>query len=260
MIRISLAIMASGSLAVAQDNIAPSDAVAKARVIDSQEVDLGPRSIIYNRLEAPVLKPQPTPAPAPPVQREVPPSAEELAAIRAWEAKFQYSLFISVTVYDGRFSELRWWDDGHENVVWSNVNFLHFSPFADLETREAYYSVMLWGWETTSEEIQSLNSQARSPSEIMALPPRRLPLLAVAGPQWIAAGRVTEGASLAMKDFHDYYRDHGAVLAADYRRREDEAKAREEWIKAHPPVPQDTVVNFFPIRSSALERTGKDAE
>jgi hypothetical protein len=38
------------------------------------------------------------------------------------------------------------------------------------------------------------------------------------------------------------------------------AKAHEEWIKAHPPVPQDTVVNFFPIRSSVLERTGKDAE
>lgn len=255
-----MAVFALGTRIHAQEPVAISEAVAKARVVDSQEVDLGPRSIIYNRLETPVLKPQPTPAPAPQPQREVPPTAEELAAIRAWEAKFHDSVFLSVTVYDGRFSELRWQEDGRENVVWSNVNFLHFSPLTDLETKDAYYSIMLWGWETTTDEIRSLNAQARTPSEVMELPPRGLPMLAKAGPQWVAAGPLTDGAVRAMKDFHEYYRAHGATLAADYRQREAEAKAQEEWMKAHPPLPQDTVVNFFPIRSSALETNRKGAE
>jgi hypothetical protein len=254
---VCLGLLLPGMLVFAQETAPLSDAVSKARVLDSQEVDLGPRSIIYNRLETPALKPQPTPAPAPPAQRQAAPTAEELAAIREWEAKFQYSLFLSVTVFDGMFSELRWWDDGHENVVWSNVNFLHFSPFADFETKDAYYLVMLWGWETTSDEIRSLNAQARSPLEVTALPPRGLSALAKAGPQWMAAGRLSEGAVWAMKDFHEYYRVHGATLAADYRRREQEARAHEEWLKANPPVPRDTVVNFFPIHSSALEGTGK---
>jgi hypothetical protein len=243
-------LLAALVLAALLPQTACGEAVAgsNVKILDQYEVDLGSRSIIYNRLETPVLKPQPTPVPAAAAQREAPPTAEELAAIRAWEARFQYSLFLSVTVYDGMFSELRWWDDGHENVVWSNVNFLHFSPFADLETKDAYYSVMLWGWETTSEAIRTWNAEAKLPSELMALPPRGLPALATAGPQWVAVGSLTQGAVRAMKDFHERYRVHGATLAADYRRREQEARAHQEWLWANPPVPRDSVINFFPIR------------
>lgn len=218
-------------------------------MIESVEVDLGRRKITYNRAETPDLKPQP--APIQTERQEVAPTAEDLAAIRAWEAKLHSSLFLSVTVFDGTFSELRWWDEGHENVVWSNVNFLHFSPFADLETKDAYYSVMLWGWETTSEEMRSLNALAKSPSEMIVLPPARLPALSAAGPRWIASGKLTEQAIRAMRDFHDYYRIHGSTLAADYHRREEEARAHEAWLRANPPQPKDTTVTFFPIKSGA---------
>lgn len=53
------------------------------RVLDSQEVILGPRSIIYNRVETPPLLPQPAPvekATTPIIEHT--PTAEELAEMR----------------------------------------------------------------------------------------------------------------------------------------------------------------------------------
>ncbi|MCX6970737.1 MAG: hypothetical protein NTV93_11405 [Verrucomicrobia bacterium] len=224
------------------------EAVKSARILDTQEVDFGDRKITYNRVETPRLKPEPVVVAPVPV-KPVPMTAPEEEELRRWEAKFQYSPFLGVTVYDGAFSEIRWWDDGQENVVWSNVNFLHFAPFSDLETDAAYYSVMLSGWETTTAEVRAMNAAAKSRAEMMPLPPATLPSLSQAGPKWQAASPLSEGAKRAMNDFHEYYRKHGAQMAVDYGRREEEARANEAWAKAHPPIPQDTVINYFPIRS-----------
>jgi hypothetical protein len=224
--------------------------VNNARILDSQEVDLGDHKITYNRIEAPKLKPEPTKPVFVPAE-PVPMTAQEEEELRKWEAKFQYSAFFSVTVYDGAFSEIRWWDDGQENVVWSNVNFLHFGPLGELETETAYFTIMLWTSETTSEEVRASNAEATSPLEMTALPPKELPPLAKAGPRWMSEGKLSEAAERAMEDLHDYYHIHGAAMAEEYNRREAEWLAHEEWVKAHPSIPPDTIVNFFPIRSSS---------
>jgi len=242
----------------AQELKPAGEALEAFKILDSQEVDMGDHKITYNRVETPKLKPEPikvAPVPVEPVLM----TAEEEAELRKWEAKFQYSPFLGVTVFDGQFSEVRWWDEGQENVIWSNINFLHFAPFGDLETDTAYYWIMLWGWETTTAEVKAMNAAAQSSEELTPLPPATLPPLGKAGPRWMAAGPLSENAKRAMNDFHEYYRLHGPEMAADYTRREEEAKAHEEWLKAHPPIPPDTVVNFFPIRSTAFKtiRTGK---
>ncbi len=221
------------------------------KILDSQEVDMGDHKITYNRVETPLLKPEPIKLDLAPVET-VPMTAQEEEELRKWEAKFQYSPFLGVTVYDGQFSEVRWWDDGQENVVWSNVNFLHFAPMGDLETDTAYYWIMLSGSETTSEQVRALNGEATSPSEMTALPPKELPPLSQAGPKWMAEGKLSAAAERAMEDFHEYYAQHGPEMAAAYKQREEEAKAHEEWVKAHPPIPQDSVINFFPIRSTTF--------
>lgn len=236
----------------------PPDAVPPLKILDSQEVDLGNHKIIYNRVETPLLKPEPIKLALAPVE-SLPMTPQEEEELRKWQAKFQYSPFLGVTVYDGQFSEVRWYENGQENVVWSNINFMHFAPMGDLETDTAYYWIMLWGWETTTAEVKALNATAQSREELTPLPPETLPPLGKVGPRWMAAGPLSENAKRAMNDFHEYYRLHGREMAAAYRQREEEAKAHEEWVKAHPPIPQDTVVNFFPIRSSAFKtaRTGK---
>jgi hypothetical protein len=227
-----------------------SEAVKVARILDSQEVDLGDHKITYNRIEAPKLKPEtakPDFVPAEPV----PMTAQEEAELRKWEAKFQDSQFFGVTVYDGQFSEVRWWDEGHENVVWSNINFLHFTLLSDLETETAYHTFMLWGWETTTAEVRAMNAEAQSREELTPLPPATLPPLAKSGPKWQAASPLSEGAKRAMRDFHEYYRKHGAKMTVDYAKREADAKASEAWAKAHPTIPPDTVINYFRIESAS---------
>lgn len=229
------------------------EAVKTARILDSQEVDLGNHKITYNRIESPKLKPDPPKEVAAPVE-SASMTAQEAEELRKWEATFQDSLFLGVTVYDGKFSEVRWWDEGHENVVWSNVNFMHFTLLSDLETSDAYYWLMLWGWETTTAEVKAMNAEAQTREELTPLPPATLPPLAKAGPKWQAASLLSEGAKRAMRDFHEYYRKHGAQMAVDYARREAEAKAHEEWLKSHPPIPPDTVINYFPIQSAEKEQ------
>ena len=78
------------------------------RVLDSQEVILGSRSIIYNRVETPPLLPQPAPAEkatAPTIEHVS--TAEKLAEMWRWEAMNHVSLFLSCTVYDDRLTEVR---------------------------------------------------------------------------------------------------------------------------------------------------------
>lgn len=248
-ILVAVLLASSGSRSHAQHTTA-SDTPCPLKILDSQEVDLGDHKIIYNRVETPKLKPKLKKAEAKPVEA-VPLTAEDAAAMKVWEATFQYSLSLSVTVYDGKTSELRWTEDGHENVVWSNVNFLHFSQFTDLATKSANYWLMLCGSEITSEEVRALNAGAKSRGELIPLPPRGLPLLGWSGPQWIAAGKLTKGAIRAMKDFHEYYRVHGSEMAAEYGRRDAEEEAREAFERSNPLRPADSVVNFFPIPEEA---------
>ena len=62
--------------------------VRQFRVLDSQEVDLGDRSIIFNRVETPILKPQPVPLATPAPTPAPIPSAEEEEAIEEMRRRF----------------------------------------------------------------------------------------------------------------------------------------------------------------------------
>ena len=54
----------------------------------------------------------------------------------------------------------------------------------------------------------------------------------------------------ALEDLHAYFDENRKQLQAAHEENEKARIAQEEWMKAHPPIPQDTVVNFFPICSS----------
>jgi len=100
------------------------EAIRTARVIDSQAVVLGDRSITYNRIEAPVLKPLGKSAPQPGEEAvEYVPTAAELAEMRRWESMSYETLSGSATVFQGLGTEFRIWTEGGEVVVLSSVGF-----------------------------------------------------------------------------------------------------------------------------------------
>lgn len=206
------------------------------RVLDSQEVDLGDRKIIYNRLEAPVLKPQVEEASTveTPLSRVEEPPADP---------RPHFTVFCSVTTHPDGASQVRWHHGGEERVVWSNVNFRDFAPLASFQSASATYSILLAGAEIRPEEAKELKAAG-----LLEYPPASLPT-ASAGLHWIAASPLDPEGMRMMEDFHQFYLLHGRTLAAQRREQEEANAARAAWLKANPPVPQDTVVNFFPIRS-----------
>jgi hypothetical protein len=44
---------------------------------------------------------------------------------------------------------------------------------------------------------------------------------------------------------HEYYAAHSAELIAAYAVRQEKWRAHEAYVRAHPPEPQDVVVNFW---------------
>ena len=119
------------------------------RILDTQEVQLGTRSIIYHRVETPILKPQPeplaTPAPTPaPI-----PSAEELAEQARWDAFPQMNLFMSCTVYNDALSQGSFHHEGVNVVFWSTINFHYLSQTYDLMTPDCYYYLFVTAGDST---------------------------------------------------------------------------------------------------------------
>jgi hypothetical protein len=225
------------------------------RVLDSQEVDLGSRSIIYNRVETPVLKPQPPTVEklATPVVEYVP-TAEELEEMRRWEVMNHVSLFLSCTVYDDQITQVRF-RHGDVNVTfWSTVNFHYLSQLGDLQTRDTYYLFMMGVDDSTKKEFEEENAELlrEERSDLLSAWPSNLAAPTSSNSAWQITSK-GPGPAEALKfieDIHAYFDANRNALVTARVEREAAWAAREQWLKENPPQPKDTVIQFFPIRSS----------
>lgn len=240
----------------AKSGLTETVAGSETRVLDSQEVDLGPRSIIYNRLETPALKPQPTPAPAPPARRQAAPTAEELVAIRAWEAKTDVFLFLSCTVFDRKVTEVRWWREDGEYIVWSGIDFNYLRSILDFETDTTRYLIFLGIGDESMDSLREWNAEVdrRGLSADLKRSLSLLPVLSSSSPQYRIVSYPKTGiapeAKAAFDAIHQYFNSNRERLISEFEASEQARIAHEAWLKAHPPQPKDTTINFFPIRSS----------
>lgn len=223
------------------------------RILDQEVIKIGPRSIIYNWVETPVLKPQPKPvAPLPPRA----PSAEELALTRQWEAKSDVSLFLSSTVFDHRVTEVRWWREGGEYVIWSDIDFNLFRGLFGIETTDTRYNFFLGIGNESSADVQEWN-EAVDKQRLPANLKRQIPSLPVAVTPGASSYKVISvpktgnhvEALKALADLHRYYDANRDRLASEYAESEAARITQEQWNKEHPPLPQNATINFFPIRS-----------
>ena len=225
--------------------------VKNARILDSQVVDLGNRKITYNRIEAPALKPAPTPEAAPvAAAKEYVPTAEELAEIRHWESlRYEY-LGGSATIFDGIGTEFRLWTPEGEAVALSSIDFNFLQCLWDLEREGVYYNVFFFASGYSPEEFaEARKSEPEWAAQFGEFPKEAAGMsrfTVVSAPK----GEAGEKAIQALEDIHSYFDENRKQLRAAYEESEKARIAQEEWVKAHPPTPQDTIIHFFPIRSS----------
>lgn len=239
--------------AIAQEPFhSASQSGAETEVLDRQQIQLDTRTITYDRIEAPVLQPRPAPSVIPPAPM-VPPTAAEQALIDQWLAKRHDFMFLSVTVYDNGVSVARWWRPEGEYLFWSDIDFNHVRC-SDFETSQATYSLMLGVGNDSIQSLETWNAtqSVHQRQAIPQLPPLNGPRMGsrykiISSPQATVDHEALQG----LEDLHRYYDAHKTELIQQYQQSEAARLAQEEYLRAHPPQPKNTVIQYFPIRSSS---------
>ena len=226
---LALAALASEAFA------AEPGALNNARILESVEVDYGDHSVFYNRVEAPVLKPEAARTPVP----SRAPTAAEIAQTERLEAKRQVNLWLSCTVFDGQFTEIRLPQDGQEVVIHSTIDFNFLAPGFDLETADSYYNLYMGLGDATRDEFSG-----RWPTTLLAEAAR------TGKSRWQVVSNVLLSADSlrSVENLHTYVDTHRGTLIAQRAQREAAQRAHEEWLKANPPVPEDIVINYWKVQ------------
>ena len=211
-------------------------------MIESVEVKLPNRSIIYQRVappNPPLARPH---APAPEAKPLLP---AEVAAVEVREKKKFEVLMIFATVYDHRVTELRWHAGNREYRAWSNMDFNFLAGHGEIETDDSVYLLIMGLGNDSAEAVDAPNEKRKELPPAGTFSPTRS--------EYLLAGDAKEppppDALAPMDALHTYYDANRESLAEEYIRREGERIAREQWLKEHPPVPKDTVINFWPKKS-----------
>lgn len=222
----------------------------RLQVLESVEVKFPDRSIFYQR----VVPPAATAARVPVAVSVAPPlSLAESAAAEARVAKKSAVLMLSATVYDRQVTELRWQVGQRGYRAWSNLDFNYLAGLGEIETGECvYYLIMGLGnetWESTAESERLAAADGLAALVETKIVPD-LAKFPAGRSTYLLSGEAPADDSLAALDaLHRYFDTHRLRLIADYEKRAADRTARERWLEEHPPVPQDTVINFWPKKS-----------
>ena len=215
------------------------------RVLRSWRVNLSGHSIIYNRVEAPLVPSQPLiPAALPTTaQPNLPEPSKE---------KAQRTVSLSATVYDRRITDLNWFHGTKQIRVFSNIDFIYFATLGNIETSDVDYE-LVFGLGTASSDSDSVDTgtlgwlaQARLQLPNLTLSP------AASASYLIADGAVADDPDgfAVLDTIHAYFNAHRTELIQSYRKQAAEAAAQQFQLRLHPPVVKDTVINFWPKRGS----------
>ena len=228
----------------------PRPAALHPRVLESVEVKFPDHSVFYQRVAPPVAPAARAPV-ALPVVKSL--SLAESAAAEARAQKKSVVLMLSATVYDRQVTELRWSANGRAYRAWSNADFNLLAGQGEVETEDAVYSLLMALGNETREAAAEGERQATAHGLADSWETKTVPDLSkfpVGRSTYLPSGDVPDADSLAaLEALHRYYDAQHLRLVADYEKRQAANTAREQWLKDHPPKPENTVINFWPIKS-----------
>jgi hypothetical protein len=202
------------------------------------------RSIIVQEVTPPA-EPVPTRPPPAPVVSEEERAARLERWKEAWAARPKYEVhFFSCTVYDAKYTQVRWSHKGQSYVAWSKLDWNdfagmnHFLAGPEPATRHS----LIFGIGNVSTTDPGL------PGSGMAALPKDLPSFTEGGPDFVITkgaandAEATEGFRL-LHELHA--REKDALLAARANR-EQVRRDQKAWMDANPPQPRDTIIRIAP--------------
>lgn len=217
----------------------PSPATINFQVISQTKVDLGNRSVIYNLVVPPVLPPLPTPPPAAPL------TPDQIQALQQHQTPPKKTVFVSLfaTVFDRSVTLLQWSDENGAHRAYSNVDFNYFTGVGVVETTDTSYLLLI----TTVNDTR-IAAAARN----VTVPPASSFDVTQAQYMIVQDGSTapTADSLKELDDLHTYFGANRQALIDGYNQRVAAQLALQQQLQANPPVPQDTVVNFWPVKNS----------
>ena len=241
-------------IASAQDSletVKPERPPIHFQVVKSWMADLGDHAIFLNQVAPPILPQSPVALPQANAQATG-------AVLRRNPAVGKKSdlLFLSATVQDHRFTEIRWTEDGRSCSAFSNIDFNLLAGSVSFETADTVYSLMLSVRNVTTNPaapaVQSVGKPQPARWQIPGLDqlsPARAQYLYVVDESGIPP---REQELAALDSLHLYFDAHRQRLADEYAKREAARIADEQQPKVPPPPKPDTVVNFWPGPGTVL--------
>jgi hypothetical protein len=231
----------------------PPDPLAgvPVQVLDQQQVEIGTHKITFNRIAPPTF-PARTPAPqAAPTAQTTNRSPQTRSVIRSAQTndtgisqpKQGKILFLSATVYDRQFTEVRSYGGvSPELRAYVNIDFNYFSTVSEIETADTVYLLMFGLGNDTADALVQRGGQ---PPNLAAFPQDR-------SAYQIIEGSVADHAEdiAALDALCVYYDVNKAQMVAAYNQQQADNAARAQWLKDHPPVQPDTVINYWPVKNS----------
>ena len=206
------------------------------QVLDQQQVDMDDHNVTLNRIASPPI-PTPTPTPPPIASNPTPPPAapgvEKLSKVVSFSVDQQNQLFTEVRGYSGAKPELH---------VHLNVDFRLFGNVSQLETSNAYYMYILAFAFDSSDAEANINIDPPDPT--LSLPEH-------ASYTVIAANTADYPDVLGGLDaLCAYFDANRTQLVADFRKRLVDAEVQSNQPPTPTPAPRDTVINYWPVKSS----------
>ncbi len=220
------------------------------QIIDGVEVKFPGRSIFYQRVVPPLAPAARVPVAVPVAE---PLSLAESVAAEARASKKSAVLMLSATVHDRQVTELRWRSGNRDCRAWSNLDFNYLAGLGEIETADCVYYLIMGLGNESRESAAEAERLAASDGLAAPVETKIVPDLAkfpAGRSAYLLSGEAPTNDSLAALDaLHRYFDTHRIRLIADYAEREATRIAREQWLKEHPPMPQDTVIYFWPKKS-----------
>ncbi len=241
-----LAVNTPPAFVFAQDTPAPPNPPIHFQVLGTTTINLGNRSAIYNLVAPPLLPPTPTPEPptTPPL------TAEQMQALEAQlpPPKKNVALFLSASVYDHQITRLSWSDENGRHVAFSNLDFNYFTGPGFFETADTSYFLLMGIGNETREGAAANNVQLPALSQFSPTQSQYIVVQDGSNPP-------TAESLKWIDDTHTYFDANKQRMIDSYNKLVADNLARAQWLKDHPPVPQNTVINFWPVQSTNYPTT-----
>lgn len=221
-------------------------------VIQSRTVDLGERQVTFEKIR-PLSLPS---IPEPPEQVEVELSTEQLQAFE--EAKKVQHIFLGVTVYipdegsEAAKSLVRYWCRQGEQPVsmWINANLLWVGAFAEYESEEVSYSLMMFPSEyrfETLRRVAALSGQEWQEPDIPEFDGDGT------GEIRVIEGNPSEAELEPIKALMEHYRTDKVRLRELYEQRLAEAEQKRLEREADPPEKKDLRIRYWRLDAAGQQ-------